>query len=48
MSLLSRIAKVFRGERLNRELNEEFESHIEERFAKGEIAAKPGARLARL
>ncbi|HTZ89795.1 MAG TPA: ABC transporter permease [Alloacidobacterium sp.] len=35
MSLLSRISNVFRGERLNREIEEEFEAHIAEAIAEG-------------
>jgi predicted permease len=35
MSLWSRIANVLRGERLNREIDEELESHIEEAIAQG-------------
>ena len=35
MSLWSRVWNVFRGDRLNRELNEEFESHMEEAIAAG-------------
>jgi putative ABC transport system permease protein len=35
MSLWSRIANVFRGERLNREIDEEFQSHIEEAIEHG-------------
>ena len=35
MSLWSRVANVFRGERLNREIAEEFESHVEEAVAAG-------------
>lgn len=35
MSLWSRIGNVFRGDRLNREIDEEFESHIEEAIAAG-------------
>ena len=35
MSLWSRISNAVRGERLNREINEEFESHIEEAIAAG-------------
>ena len=35
MSLLSRIANVFRADRLNREIDEEFESHIDEAVAAG-------------
>jgi putative ABC transport system permease protein len=35
MSLWSRIANVFRGERVNRELDEEFASHLEEAIGAG-------------
>jgi predicted permease len=35
MSLWSRISNVFRGERLSREIDEEFESHIEEAVGQG-------------
>lgn len=35
MSLWSRIGNVFRGDRLNRELDEEFASHLEEAVAAG-------------
>jgi hypothetical protein len=35
MSLWSRIANVFRGDRLNREIAEEFESHIAEAMERG-------------
>jgi putative ABC transport system permease protein len=35
MSLWARVWNVFRGDRLNRELNEEFESHMEEAIAAG-------------
>jgi predicted permease len=35
MSLWSRIGNVIRGERLNREIDEEFESHLEEAAAAG-------------
>src|ERR1035441_10552787 len=35
MSLWSRIANVFRGEGLSREIDEEFQSHIEEALARG-------------
>ncbi len=35
MSLLSRIANVFRGDRLNREIDEELESHIREAIEHG-------------
>ena len=35
MSMWSRIANVFRGDRLNREIEEEFESHIAEAVEEG-------------
>ncbi len=35
MSVWTRVWNVFRGDRFNRELNEEFESHIEEAIAEG-------------
>src|SRR6267378_2668458 len=35
MSLWSRIANVFRGDRLNREIDEELESHIQEAIQNG-------------
>ncbi|MFC5864088.1 ADOP family duplicated permease [Acidicapsa dinghuensis] len=35
MSLWSRVANVFRGDRLNREISEEFESHVAEAVASG-------------
>ena len=35
MALWTRVSNVFRTEQLNRELNEEFESHIEEAIAEG-------------
>jgi len=35
MSLWSRVANAVRGERLNREIDEEFESHVEEAIATG-------------
>ncbi len=35
MSLRSRIANVFRGERLTREIDEEFQSHIDEAIENG-------------
>lgn len=35
MSLWSRIANVFRGDRLNREIDEELESHIAEAMEHG-------------
>jgi putative ABC transport system permease protein len=49
MSLWSRIGNVFRGDRLNREIDEEFESHIEEAIAQGHDPAETrrtfGSRL---
>ena len=35
MSLWSRVANAVRGERLNREIEEELQSHIEEAIASG-------------
>ena len=35
MSLWSRVANVFRGDRLNREIAEELESHIAEAIEQG-------------
>jgi len=35
MSFWSRIANVFRGERVNREIDEELEAHLEEAMASG-------------
>ena len=35
MSLWSRISNALRGERLNREIEEELQSHIEEAIASG-------------
>jgi predicted permease len=40
MSLWSRIANVLRGEKLNREIDEELEAHIEEAVAHGRDAAE--------
>src|ERR1700748_3563480 len=40
MSLWSRIANVFRGDRVNRELEEEFETHIAEAVEEGRHAAE--------
>jgi predicted permease len=40
MSLWSRIANVFRGERLSREIDEELQSHIEEAIAQGRDTAE--------
>jgi predicted permease len=38
MSLLTRIANVFRGERVNREIDEELEAHVAEAMASGRDA----------
>ena len=35
MSLFSRIANVFRGDRLSNDINDEFESHIASAIAEG-------------
>ena len=40
MSLWSRIANVFRGDRLSREIDEELQSHIEEAIAQGRDPAE--------
>jgi len=40
MSLLTRILNVFRGERLNRDIDEEFDSHLQEAFAHGRDPAE--------
>ena len=40
MSFWSRITNVFRGDRLNREIEEEFQSHIEEAVAQGREPAE--------
>lgn len=40
MSLFSRIANVFRGERLNREIEEEYASHLEEAILAGRDPAE--------
>jgi predicted permease len=40
MSLWSRMANVFRGERLNREIDEELEAHVEEAIAEGRDPAE--------
>ncbi len=40
MSLWSRIANVFRGDRLSREIEEEFQSHIEEAIEQGRDPAE--------
>ena len=40
MSLWSRIANTLRGDHLNRELDEEFQSHIEEAIAEGRDPAE--------
>jgi predicted permease len=38
MSILTRIANTFRGERVNREIDEELEAHVEEAMASGRDA----------
>ncbi|HTZ56582.1 MAG TPA: ABC transporter permease [Acidobacteriaceae bacterium] len=40
MSLLSRVANVFRGERLNRDIEEEYASHLEEAILAGRDPAE--------
>src|ERR1700690_4226424 len=40
MSLWTRMSNVFRGEQLNREIDEELEAHIEEGVAHGRDAAE--------
>jgi putative ABC transport system permease protein len=40
MPLWSRLANVFRGDRLNREIDEELQSHIEEAIAHGRDPAE--------
>ena len=40
MSLWSRIANAFRGDRLSREIEEEFQSHFEEAVAQGRDPAE--------
>ncbi len=40
MSLWSRIANVFRGDRVNREIDEELESHIAEAIEQGREPAE--------
>ncbi len=40
MSLWTRVANVFRGERLNREIDEELEAHVAEALASGREAAE--------
>lgn len=40
MSIWSRISYVFRGDRLNREIDEEFADHIEEAIAAGNDPAE--------
>ena len=45
MSLWSRIANVFRGDRLNREIDEELESHIQEAIQNGRDPAEVRRRL---
>jgi putative ABC transport system permease protein len=44
MSLWTRMAKVFRGERVNRGIDEELEAHVDEAMADhGAIARKAAA-----
>jgi hypothetical protein len=40
MSFCSRIANVFRGDRLSREIDEELQSHIEEAIEQGRDPAE--------
>jgi len=40
MSLLSRIANVFRGDRVSRDIDEEFEAHIQEAIEQGRDPAE--------
>jgi hypothetical protein len=40
MSLWTRVANVFRGERVNREIDEELKAHVEEALASGRDAAE--------
>jgi hypothetical protein len=46
MSLWSRLANVFRGNRVSREIDEELASHLEEAIEQGRTAAKPEERSA--
>src|ERR1700751_868505 len=48
MSLWSRIANVFRGDRLNREIDEELESHIAEAVEQGRDAEEARRALGRM
>jgi putative ABC transport system permease protein len=48
MSLWSRIANVFRGDRLNREIAEEFESHIAEAIEQGRDPEEARRALGRM
>ena len=47
MPLWSRIANVFRGDRLNREIDEELESHLEEATLHGRNAEEARRALGR-
>jgi putative ABC transport system permease protein len=38
MSLWTRMANVFRGERVNREIDEELEAHVDDAMAEGRDA----------
>jgi hypothetical protein len=40
MSIWSRVANVFRGDRISREIDEEFAAHIDEAVAEGRDAAE--------
>ena len=46
MSLWSRITNALKADRLNREIDEEFASHIEEAVSKAVTPPKPAKRLA--
>ncbi len=45
MSLWSRISNAVRGERLNREIEEELQSHIEEAIASGRDPKRSAPRI---
>ena len=47
MSLWSRISNVFREDRLNREIEEEFEAQLPRRLKRAVIQRKRGGRLGR-
>ena len=46
MSFWSRIANVFRGDRVIREIDEELQGHIDEAIAQGRDPPRPIGRLA--